>query len=422
MDEQDTKSAAQEKQPENSASSSSSKIAEDPSSSSSPPHISIDVKEDEPPPFAPYDAEFFESSDGDIISHDHHLNEDGEALYRFLLTQSAQIPRYLVSLKGTHTEQRTRRVTRTVNGRTETRDEHYTVTVTDFSFHIDLANYILPRPVEWSSPDAEPTYRGLMVRQVQEPKGRRKATKDEISAFKSDELGRLQQGLPPWHAADGTIRAEKQASSLTLREWADEYAASPKILKEFMYEKSVYGWDTDKLKEAIEGAITQAGYKGGIHVTFTLSRTKICIRPDNKLSRVLSSGFYRVLLIIFLIYPFIWLFKRYSSRGGGRWEVYGGAYALKQSEPLEVQDRARVDVYAGPPIMGPRVIETDQGLLMRVEGYREGEWFREWEPIIKRGAALRFQRSEPLKHVAEGPVDPANALEGDAEMPVLEGY
>lgn len=31
----------------------------------------------EPPAFAPYDAQFFTSRSGDIISHDAHLNDDG---------------------------------------------------------------------------------------------------------------------------------------------------------------------------------------------------------------------------------------------------------------------------------------------------------------------------------------------------------
>lgn len=30
-----------------------------------------------PPTFTPYDASYFTSSDGSIISHDPHLNEDG---------------------------------------------------------------------------------------------------------------------------------------------------------------------------------------------------------------------------------------------------------------------------------------------------------------------------------------------------------
>ena len=33
--------------------------------------------EEPPPDFTPYEAEFFETSDGNIVSHDPHLNEDG---------------------------------------------------------------------------------------------------------------------------------------------------------------------------------------------------------------------------------------------------------------------------------------------------------------------------------------------------------
>lgn len=55
------------------------------------PHVAIDVKEDEqaiplsefsepPPAFAPYQPEFYYNSHGDLISHDHHLNQDGKAL------------------------------------------------------------------------------------------------------------------------------------------------------------------------------------------------------------------------------------------------------------------------------------------------------------------------------------------------------
>jgi hypothetical protein len=40
-----------------------------------------------PPEFSTWDAEYGVASSGDIVSHDAHLNEDGEALYRFLLTQ-----------------------------------------------------------------------------------------------------------------------------------------------------------------------------------------------------------------------------------------------------------------------------------------------------------------------------------------------
>lgn len=44
------------------------------------PDVFIPQGGEEPPPeFTPYEAEYFVSgSDGDIVSHDRHLNEDGE--------------------------------------------------------------------------------------------------------------------------------------------------------------------------------------------------------------------------------------------------------------------------------------------------------------------------------------------------------
>lgn len=36
-----------------------------------------------PPPFEPYNADFFETDDGDIVSHDPHLNTDGNSHFSF---------------------------------------------------------------------------------------------------------------------------------------------------------------------------------------------------------------------------------------------------------------------------------------------------------------------------------------------------
>jgi len=84
--------------------------------------------EEPPPEFTPYEAEFFVSGDsGDIVSHDRHLNQDGEALYRFLLSHSQIPPTVCLHLHGTHTESRTRTVTRRDSrGDYRTHHEHYT--------------------------------------------------------------------------------------------------------------------------------------------------------------------------------------------------------------------------------------------------------------------------------------------------------
>ncbi|TFK41187.1 hypothetical protein BDQ12DRAFT_679041 [Crucibulum laeve] len=259
-----------------------------------------------------------------------------------------------------------------------------------------------------------------MVRQVEAPQGRRKATKEEINAFKTWEYTRKENGQPPWIGRDGRDTLQADKSSHNLRQLADEYAASPKILKELVYEKVVHGWDISKLEQAIRGAIAETQYRGSVNVAFQLSSTRICIRPDNKLSRLLSRTFYKVLLCIFLIYPFIWLFKRYHSRGGGRWEIYGGAYGLKHIEPLSTDELENAIPDMEPPSLRPRIISTELGLT-RIIGLREGEWFKEWEPIIKRSVAIGLERSEPMKQTQDGPISPAHALDGYTP-PRLEGY
>jgi hypothetical protein len=84
-----------------------------------------------------------------------------------------------------------------------------------------------------------------MVREIESPEGRRKATRDEIKTCKAWSRQRIGSGFPPWVGSDnshatasgmlGGINVLK--SSKTLRQWADDYCASPKVLKEFLYEK-----------------------------------------------------------------------------------------------------------------------------------------------------------------------------------------
>jgi len=241
---------------------------------SSPPDAVNPPDSVNPPDYAPYNAEFFIKSDGTVVSHDDHLNTDGlvsslppsyslllisdsgEALYRFLLSQSLQAPYYQLHCRGTHSETHYRTVTRqTSGGQTETAQESYTETVTDFSFFIDVYPSLPTStglqsdscgPVHWSVADAEPAYRGRMVREVEQPLTgiRRPAESAETKEYNAWRSERTIQGLPPWISRShddapslGVNEAVALKSSKTLRQWADEYCASPKQLKEFMYEK-----------------------------------------------------------------------------------------------------------------------------------------------------------------------------------------
>lgn len=135
------------------------------------------------------------------------------------------------------------------------RAETYTETVVDFDFFID----VLPEategrdPATWSINDDEPAYRGKMVREYEGSSSpttgslRQKATREQVKEYKAWAARRSRTGLHPWIRQEDLERGfvdipalshmDGLKSSKTIRQWADEYCASPKYLKEFVYEK-----------------------------------------------------------------------------------------------------------------------------------------------------------------------------------------
>ncbi|KAF8642356.1 hypothetical protein AX16_009625 [Volvariella volvacea WC 439] len=442
--------------------------AEAGSASYSPPQFDDIVfapgpeERDPPPEFTPYDAEFFLTGEDDVVSHDPHLNSDGEALYRFLLSQSQNKPSYRLRCRGTHQETRTRWVrhhhddSRQDESRLETTNE----TVTDFDFYIDITQFFDERgPVQWTVPDSEPAYRGTMWREVDVEVGpittisassdsgedvavnptngyvtrkRRKVTAAEEKAYKKWVEERTARGLPPWVGGingwrEGMIEDDEVdvlASSKTVRQWADEYCASPKFLKEFVYDKTLYGWNMQQLESAIRSSILHhTMYFGDLTVEFQTRASKVYIRPDNRLSRMLSNKWLKFLSMILLIFPFIWLFKRFHSRGGGKWQVCGGAYALKRWVPLT--DEELEELENSPDRLShkgqtnvttpsrPTIVHSSRG-PSKLVGMREGEWFRKWEMTIVRAVQQRYQSYTPIyaPTVAPPTLLPAHNLDG----------
>ncbi|KAG9227239.1 hypothetical protein CCMSSC00406_0004222 [Pleurotus cornucopiae] len=371
--------------------------------------------EELPPAFTPYEAEYFTVGDGDIVSHDPHLNSDGEALYRFLLSNALTPPSYLVHCKGTHSETHYRWVNyEHSDGKTESRREHHTETITDFDFYIDIGQHIDPAlVVHWSVADADPAFRGAMVREVQgRSGGKRVSTSQENKTYEEWVAVQRARGIAPWVSLGEATSEMAQAvddprrllrSSKSLRQWADEYCESPKLLKEFVYEKVLYGWNIEELNKAIRNTIRTSPYSGKLTVSIETHGSKVNIRPDNTLSRILSKWWVKGLLWATLIYPFIWVFKRYHPLGGGRWQVYGGAYALKRWVPHDNNGNGNGNGDNGPqPPGGPdpdakaKPDYTQSGVGGLFSGVREGEWFRVWQGTILRAVMNGYTSSEPL--------------------------
>ena len=190
-----------------------------------------------------------------------------------------------------------RRIDDRGHARWETETE--SVRVNDFDFQIDVSQYILREPTQWSIPDEEPAYRGTMKPEVDGvlmpsrmsysgPSGedgateallweehesarrrRWKASKQEKRRANTWKAERLMRGLPPWIGPPSPVgmppastmtvttrttrgvdtnvvgppvnpemyQNDVMKSSMTVREWADEYCSSDKMFKEFTYHK-----------------------------------------------------------------------------------------------------------------------------------------------------------------------------------------
>lgn len=396
-------------------------------------------------------------------------------------------------MRGTHKETRTRLVTHAGHTRqgndgstqfhgSHTKTETYTEVVTDFDFQIDITHYLLSAAY-WTVQDIEPAYRGKMIKEKDIQDGislnRKRTKRKERKAADKWRKFKEENGYPPWAQTENFDTAIPMSerngirSSRTVRDWADEYCASDKLLKEFVFEKVVHGWNIETLRQAVDSLIKSTYYTGNIEVTFPISGNKIYVRPTNQLARALSHWWIKLLLWITLIYPFIWLYKRFAPRGGGIWRVAGAAYPLKEWVHLEDSIRGEdVAQYATrkeeslartqyqrqlqvlpstftgdrkTPIASsstsgdawadqrpqtlaqfgnaptPQASTSGSGLklsklrqtpngISELVGLREGEWFKQWEGTITRAVLLRVDRRDPISIPGEFGAASAGAM------------
>ena len=185
------------------------------------------------------------------------------------------------------------------------------------------------------------------------------------------------------------------------------------IVKQRFYQ-IVYGWNCAALEAAVIAAVQSTYYNGNLQVKFIRRSRKIHVRANNWFSRALSHTWVKVLLWVFLLYPFVWLFKRFSEEGGGRWEVCGGAYALKAWQFVARPRNPPPQPHEALPEYTPvdaGIVQTTMGAA-RLVGVKEGEWFALWEGTIKRAVLGRLQSRAPLVEPDTAPTNAAMLLEG----------
>ncbi|KAK6543058.1 hypothetical protein TWF694_006984 [Orbilia ellipsospora] len=289
------------------------------------------VPTEPPPDFTPYVAEHHEDpSTGQVTSYDPHLNEDGEALFRFLLTQNMHSPRPQVRMKGTHVEKHHHH-----HGHgnfNERRNSSESRTIVDFDILMDFSNLIL----------IEPGQQGI-IQVVDED------TKAHRGGFMKVK-GRSTRSLP-----DDTPIMPKE-----IRNWADDYCADPAICKEFVMEKVCPGYDTRYLETRLIQLIQSTNYGGNIQITFPTTHNLVKIRPPNKLTELRYNKFIRWFCYLTFLWIITWPVLFFMTR---RYNVVRSVWPMSA---VDITGRRRVKM-------------------------SEDQWFDYWRLAIRRAVLGRRQ-------------------------------
>lgn len=184
-----------------------------------------------------------------MYSHDPILDHDAEELWRFLLS-NLNSPRLAIHVLASHTETRTRIVTRrNKHGTTTSRTENYTETVTDCDFSVDVSSYVLP---QWSR-----------------------------------------------------IVAQSSRGASTVRETLEEYTSSRNAFKEIRLEKIVV-WDYDRVTQLLSDLVRSTRLGCHVRVEFPKQDWKVSALASNRRSRAAHSTLVRVLCVLSCLCVVFW--------------------------------------------------------------------------------------------------------------------
>lgn len=231
-------------------------------------------------------------------------------------------------------------------------------------------------------------------------------------------------GLAPWSTSkyalpSATTTASDPnplASSRTLQDWCKSYTSSPATFKDLTFPTTTYGWNTLALRNAVYNLLLSMGYSTNrepsyhLRVELKSSPHSIRVRSPSFFNKMFFFKGYIFLAWLALIYPLLWLWRRFVPGAGARWEVMGSAFPtnrwvlLKDTHPTETLEEARSRLITTSTQEYPWVTHETKWLSrMRLgpggvwvwAGLREGDWYRKWEGAIRNATTGQYQG--PLK-------------------------
>jgi hypothetical protein len=222
---------------------------------------------EQPPAFSTYSAQQHVNGDGQVISHDLHLNSDAEALYQWLHSCAQTEPRQLLEIKGSDDD-----------------------CDPDFHMMFDLSSFFKAGYELGPAMPLERRMRGTNVER---------------------------------EATDGEVEAR-----MDVRAWCDAYIRNPAHLKEFKLRKRLERLDRKMIETHVRSLVRSTKYQGRVEIRFPIQKCSVVLSPDNWVCRV-RYGWARWLFYLSFLWiitlSFLWiitwpvLWVRY---GWARWLFY----------------------------------------------------------------------------------------------------
>lgn len=257
------------------------------------------------------------------------LDQDPEALERWICRQAAVAPQPCVKILGTHTETR------------REKNENKRQTVTDFDVEIDLAPYLF----------SDATHR-ISWRRINTADNGKKTRRGTVLAkrapgFKQDiEVG----------------GAEKP----TLREWCHRYCASAAGLKAFTLRREVTGLDKDAIKEKIETLIRGLNYRGCLQISFPTRNEIAEVYNDCRTSRWRLTRWIQWVFTLTLLFIFTWPYLFFRTKRfevvTAEWPFSRGVHGVGNGrEYVTISEDQFYNMWARA--LGKAILERRQGTL-----------------------------------------------------------
>ncbi|KAJ5128309.1 hypothetical protein N7448_002027 [Penicillium atrosanguineum] len=246
-------------------------------------------------------AKSFTVADARIVSYAPSLSQNSDELFRVIRRQMKLPLRPLLGIQGTHTESGNDGKKKTTNN------------VTDFRFHLDLAETMLrgwegPLDVNWMQTevvqdgDEQKTFRGGIVqsRQYKPRKSHAKSVSlDDSDAALLESEADVMDGVEE----GGAVLSEQEEH---LKMWCERFCSDPAPVKSFTMTRELQGFDYKPMRNVLASHIRELNYRGSTNFWFKKGYSSVTIYSPHWINQLRTNSFVWWICVILQLWIITW--------------------------------------------------------------------------------------------------------------------